>query len=251
MTYLETIRLKELNQAAAYMPRGAEVLEIGGGKGWQARELERLGFKVSSIDVPESGHRSTRIWPVQDYDGHKIPFPDASFDIIFSSNVLEHIPHVESFQMEIHRVLRPGGAAIHLLPSGTWRLWTNVMHYPFLILYALRLLLRRESKVNPAAMIATKGKSKGWFKLAALALWAQRHGELGGPITEIYYFSRFRWQRLFKNSGWRIESHTTNKLCYSGYLVFGHLLSLSCRNLMSRTLGSTCHLYVLRDSNQA
>lgn len=38
-----------------------------------------------------------------------LPFPDESFDVVFSQTVLFHVPHPEKALAEIKRVLRPGG----------------------------------------------------------------------------------------------------------------------------------------------
>lgn len=73
--------------------------------------VAEAGFDVSGIDIPSSNLKDDRIWPVTDYDGKNIPF-----DIVFSSNVLEHIPHIYDFQGEIERVLKPGSIVIHILP---------------------------------------------------------------------------------------------------------------------------------------
>ena len=50
-----------------------------------------------------------------DYDGKKIPFEDNTFNVIYSSNALEHIPHTFEFQKEILRALKPDGYAFHIL----------------------------------------------------------------------------------------------------------------------------------------
>ena len=44
-----------------------------------------------------------------------LPFPDNSFDIVFSHGVLHHIPDVITAQKEIARVLKPGGRLIAML----------------------------------------------------------------------------------------------------------------------------------------
>ena len=44
-----------------------------------------------------------------------MPFPDNSFDIVFSHGVLHHIPDVLAAQKEIARVLKPGGRLIAML----------------------------------------------------------------------------------------------------------------------------------------
>lgn len=125
---LETIRQYELSRAIEFFPPKGSVLEIGAGTRWQAKILAERGFQVTAIDLPLSNYRNDRIWPVIDYNGCQLPFEDATFDVVFSSNVLEHIPHVRAFQEEIHRVLEPDGYAVHILPSSSWRYWTNVSH---------------------------------------------------------------------------------------------------------------------------
>jgi ubiquinone/menaquinone biosynthesis C-methylase UbiE len=64
-----------------------------------------------------------------DYDGHSIPFDNQSFDIVFSSNVMEHILHTYEIQKEISRVLNNDGISIHVMPTPTWRILTNITHF--------------------------------------------------------------------------------------------------------------------------
>lgn len=42
-------------------------------------------------------------------DGTKLPFTPASFDLVLSHSVLEHVDSAEAYLSECHRVLRPGG----------------------------------------------------------------------------------------------------------------------------------------------
>lgn len=45
-----------------------------------------------------------------------IDWPDASFDVIYCSHMLEHIPADRAAMAELHRVLRPGGWALVQVP---------------------------------------------------------------------------------------------------------------------------------------
>lgn len=46
------------------------------------------------------------------YDGRGLPFADRSFDLVYSCQVLEHVPDIPGHLREIARVLRPGGTLI-------------------------------------------------------------------------------------------------------------------------------------------
>jgi SAM-dependent methyltransferase len=249
LDHLEAIRLFELDCVRAVLrqeaPAGCRLLKIGAGTGWQARELSQAGYAVEAIDIGDSNYASDRVWPIRNYDGSTIPFPASSFDVVFSSNVLEHIPHVVEFQDEIRRVLKPGGLSLHLVPSASWRLWTNATYYAFVALKIKRMLFGpRPAAVPPRA--ATAGGAAPARRSRLAALLPSRHGELGNAFSELYYFSRRRWLDIFSRKGWLAERAFGNGLFYTGYGIFGAALSLPRRQRLSRWLGSSCHVFVLR-----
>ena len=43
------------------------------------------------------------------YDGGNVPLPDASFDVVFCVDVVEHLPDPERFVTDFFRLLKPGG----------------------------------------------------------------------------------------------------------------------------------------------
>jgi len=61
------------------------------------------------IDIQKSGHDHSKPKVDVYYDGQHIPFPDASFDSLFCSEVVEHIFNPNEILQEINRVLKPGG----------------------------------------------------------------------------------------------------------------------------------------------
>ena len=252
--FLEALRRHECEQALARLgemkPPPARLVEIGGGSGWQARALADAGYDVVSFDLPCSDYAGRRAFPVEDYDGHHLPVDTASVDIVFSSNVLEHIPHVAAFQAELQRILKPDGVALHLLPTAGWRLWSTLTHYPWVMRNAVRRLglaagrrwiAGEQSPPQASAPIAAAGLGR---RLRHVLL-PPRHGEFGNVATEAYYFSRYRWQRLFERSGWTVVAYETNRLAYTGHSLIGARLGLASRRRLSRVLGSACHLFVL------
>ena len=121
---MNLIRGFELQQVMHLLRPGCRILEIGAGSGYQSSKLNDLSFQVEAIDVNIDTTRN--FFEVRKYDGKKIPFPNHSFDIVFSSNALEHIEELGEFQEEIKRVMKPNGLGIHVLPTATWRLWSWV-----------------------------------------------------------------------------------------------------------------------------
>ncbi|GCL63495.1 class I SAM-dependent methyltransferase [Pseudaquabacterium pictum] len=254
--FLEAIRLSELAQIEAILqatvPAGARVLEIGAGTGWQARELARRGYAVSAIDIPTSNHGKARIWPIIDFDGRHIPFPDAAFDIVYSSNVLEHVEDIATLNQEMARVLAAGGHAIHYVPTSAWRAWSLLAFYPALLRDVWRRLLRpRPTAPVAAGAPAAQPSGDAAPPRPLLAKVLRRvvphaHGAQGTCFTELRRFSRAAWDRYFNDAGWALRSYRQNGMFLTGDMLLGAHLSTSRRQQLSPLLGCTAHLYVLQ-----
>jgi len=258
--FLEAIRLAELELIEAILGRrvstGARILEVGAGTGWQARELSARGYEVSAIDIPTSNHGKARIWPITDFDGRHIPFPDRSFDIVYSSNVLEHVEDIETLNAEIARVLKDGGTAIHYVPTSAWRAWSLVAFLPALLRDVVRRTRGTAGGAADAATPAAAGESastpppaassgRSWVAKAVRRVTPHVHGTEGNWFTELSRFRKRSWDRFFASLGWVTVSHETNGLFLTGDMILGARLSVERRKRLSRTLGSSANLYVL------
>ena len=247
--FLHVIREFEYKKIIGRFTLGARILEIGGGTGYQAKRLTEDGFIVDSIDIPNSNYAGQLEFPVQPYDGRNIPFPDESFDVVFSSNVLEHVLDLPYLQAEMKRVLKPRGHCVHLMPTGAWRFWTNVAYYTELLqrLFGLapRLIPKGLSKHALSDFISVLRLMAGTAKHYAIV---PRHGETGNALSEIVTFSSRHWKRHFTNQIFTIDEATPAGLFYTGHMVLGTRLSLSARQTLAKWLGSACVIYVVRPS---
>ena len=87
------------------------VLDVGCGKGKYREEINRRGQYIG-LDFDASLNPEF----VCDFNHEQFPFPDASFDFVFSDSVMEHIRNPFAVMDEIHRVLKIGGRGYILVP---------------------------------------------------------------------------------------------------------------------------------------
>lgn len=109
--------------------RSGRVLDYGCGAGQIVALLRDAGCDAYGCDVFYDGGDCSTAVPdhlfgsfIRRMQGDSIPFESASFDIVISNFVLEHVPDIERVLDEIHRVLKPGGMVLSLFPDrGVWR----------------------------------------------------------------------------------------------------------------------------------
>jgi ubiquinone/menaquinone biosynthesis C-methylase UbiE len=103
--------------AAFDSTRGRSVLEIGVGLGTDHVRFARAGADLYGVDLTDRGIElvgrrleleglTSRL---RTADAEQLPFPDASFDYVYSWGVLHHTPDTRKGVREAVRVLRPGG----------------------------------------------------------------------------------------------------------------------------------------------
>ena len=115
---------------AAKFAAGKRVLDLGCGSGYGAAMLARSAANVTGVDVARDAvdHASSHyardnlgFLPID--PGQPLPFPAASFDLVTSFQVIEHVSDVRGYLREIKRVLAPGGVFIVATPDRSARLF--------------------------------------------------------------------------------------------------------------------------------
>ena len=211
--FLNEIRARELKIIQSYLPKGKEIkiLEVGGGTGKQAMLLREKGYDVHSIDLENSNYSQLKNDIVTIYDGITIPFANDSFDVVFSSNVLENIEDLGNIMSELKRVTQPGGIGIHLMPSPSWRLYTTITD------------------------------------LISVWHFKKKHGAHASNVfTETFIFRKSWWVKSFQMNGFSITLTATNSLFYTGNSLMGPRISLSSRSFLSKILGASCNVFVVQ-----
>jgi SAM-dependent methyltransferase len=249
---IRSIRLAELDVALRFIPPGARVLELGAGAGWQALALADSGFEVVALETTANHYPGQTVFPLMEYDGYSIPSEASCFDVVFSSNVLEHVPDLQRLLRDTHRVLRDEGIAIHILPTPNWRIWGNLAHPVWILERGLRRLMRGASTttaggVDPSA----PGIKRNWRVDLASHIMPSRHGERGNVWTEAYYFSKAFWEREFQKGGFELVQSRSAGIFYISGGILGKLFPMPARRLAATLLGPGCTVFVLKKAGQS
>jgi SAM-dependent methyltransferase len=136
------------------LPARAAILDAGCGSGRTMQDLVRYGT-VQGLELDpdaaavarDRGHGEVQIGRLEE-----LPWPDASFDLITSLDVIEHTPDDRVALRELRRVCRPGGTLLLTVPAyqALWSHHDEVNHH-----------FRRYSR----RMLRTAARDAGWHVL--------------------------------------------------------------------------------------
>lgn len=106
------------------VPRGAAVVDLGGGSGWAGELLSRFGFVpiVADVSLPllrlaKRRFDGTRPGHVTVADMTALPLRDASVAAVLAIDALHHVEDLDGVLREAYRVLAPGGSLLLAEPG--------------------------------------------------------------------------------------------------------------------------------------
>ena len=172
--------------------KGAALLDDGCGRGELLRAIAPAARVCIGIDphTDSLAHAAQEISNLNNTilaraDGFRLPFEDNTFDMVTSSEVIEHVPDPSAYLSEIHRVLKPGGVATVSTPNG----WMHLVPFPWNIrkllikphVYALDVYPERNwAAALPGHPAVRPGVLRRWCRDAGLDVL--RHGVM------VWYF---------------------------------------------------------------
>jgi len=90
---------------------GKDVLEAGCGTGLLLKEAAAVARRAVGVDLSRGMLQPAKARGLEVVQGSltHVPFPSASFDVVYSMKVLAHIPPIREALAELGRLVRPGG----------------------------------------------------------------------------------------------------------------------------------------------
>jgi SAM-dependent methyltransferase len=176
------VRRREAEMVFSLFPgrRYARALELGAGDGNQSAVLARhCDHLVCTEKDPESyawfgEPLLRRSLPNVDYrlcDAEDLSaWEDGRFDLVYTSNLLEHVARPDVCLRECRRVLAAGGLMLHVMPSRTWKLANG----------AISLAGLHRPQIHGVS-------TSNWEELVAFGAgsWAERLRAAGLRLTEL------------------------------------------------------------------
>lgn len=105
------------------IPLGDNILEIGAGTGIFTREIDNMQLRfftsgdISLNMMRKAQKRCTDRVKFVQFGAEHLPFPDNTFDTIFSFACIHHIRDIDSMFKECHRVLKKNGSLLAMEPN--------------------------------------------------------------------------------------------------------------------------------------
>jgi SAM-dependent methyltransferase len=125
-TVAETTEGKQIALRLVPPGHGKRALDVGARRGHQTLWLRSQGYEVTSIDV-EPGFPECLVVDAN----QRWPFEDATFDLIWCSEVLEHLEDPKHALGEMRRVTRRGGTIILTTPNSYALLFRAIAPFGF------------------------------------------------------------------------------------------------------------------------
>jgi ubiquinone/menaquinone biosynthesis C-methylase UbiE len=122
----EDLRPPELERRSGFLRAalhgGERVLDIGCGAGDFTSIAAHAGAEPIGVDVAQAAvARARNRFPKLDFQlvpiHQPLPFEDGSFDVVWASEVIEHVADTGRWLSEVRRVLAPSGRLLITTPS--------------------------------------------------------------------------------------------------------------------------------------
>jgi SAM-dependent methyltransferase len=220
------LRQREIEIIFSGCPEGCFTtgLELGAGDGFQSNLLIHYVKSLISTDYNRSrlalaGSEKVR-YLVCDAEKVDRIFRPSSFDLVFSSNLMEHLPEPNLAFKGIHRVLKDDGVCISVMPNPFMKLMWMLFFYPYKFMRVIEVLGDRSAPSNKASreglgdrtrrgerssdnlagVVLDNNPKRTPYSFLRRQLWPVPHGAYSSNLEEFVKYRLARWVHLIEDN---------------------------------------------------
>jgi len=262
-TYLHNLRRREIELIYSKCPKHCFVngLELGAGDGFQSTLLAYYTSHLMCTEYNEERliRLSTKNITYKICDAEYIDqyFKPQSFDLVFSSNLLEHLKQQEKVLQKLHRILTDDGVCISVMPNPFIKICWIGLFYPNQLVDLAEILTKpdgprkvfrelynrlfyakssQEILMSPNLSNNPKSPPKNFLQRY---LWPTPHGEYSSNLEEFFAYRKKTWITLIENQGFDVT--TVLKMP----VVSGYGFGLDAlRNILEKMGFSSSYAYI-------
>ena len=184
------------------------VLDVGYGRGGTVAWLVEQGWDAYGFDVDPRYVANGEAYLTERgeggrlavLDGSTLPYPDASFDVVLSDQVMEHVADLESLARELARVTRTGGSALHVFPA-KW-----ILREPHMLAPAVHWVPKGRLRRSAIRTALRTGRAAPYFADRSLDERTEIFAEYSE--NETFYRSPREIARTMRDAGFDVDMKT-------------------------------------------
>ncbi len=129
LNVISALRTRKAYYFVAELGKNKDVMDYGCGPGFGTDIISKTAKSIIGVDIRQKAlNYASKTYTDPNISFQKVnptyplPFADRRFDLIISSHVIEHIPNVLEYVLELKRILKIGGKLILSTPNRKFRL---------------------------------------------------------------------------------------------------------------------------------
>ena len=230
----QIIRDSEWAQIENHIAKKSKLLDVGCGAGYSLmRATQDLDCKAVGIDPDPGAHGVGRFVedlvnnvPIKQGFAEDLPFADDSFDVVYSSHVLEHVNDEVKALDEMRRVLKKNGVLIIGMPTSNMAILNYISQILFTTHIKIYELLRNLFSENPIKNLIKIFRINSHSYPRANSIW-----------YDIIHYRIKAWKKTISK---RFEIIKVIKPCLYPYPDYPQLFKLHKNNFFSSSVFFIC-----------